>query len=274
MDSSLRDLLGARYGAAAPEGVLPLNPVLETLLAHRTLRSFDSRPLPEGLAETLVAAAQSAASSSNMQTWSVVVVRDPARRARLAELSANQGFAAKAPLFLAFIADTSRLRRMSERHGEPMEGLDYLELFMVACIDAGLAAQNATVAAESLGLGTCYIGALRNRPEEVAQELGLPPGAVALFGLCVGYADPQAPAPQIKPRLPQSTILHQERYNTAREQEAVESYDATLTAFSLSQGIGPQGWIRRMFTRLGTPAALQGRHRMKEVLRNLGFPLR
>jgi nitroreductase len=66
-------------------------------------------------------------------------------------------------------------------------------MFLMAAIDTALAAQNAVVAAESLGLGTVYIGALRNQPERVAQVLGLPHKSFAVFGLCVGHADPEQP---------------------------------------------------------------------------------
>lgn len=274
MDNALSALLRARYGAAAPEASTPSNAVLEALLSHRSVRAFLPGALPEDVLETLVAAGQSASTSSNLQAWSVVAVRDPARRARLADLSGQQGFVAQAPLFLCFIADTSRLRRLGERHGRTLEGLDYMEAFIVAAVDAALASQNIVTAAESLGLGTVYVGALRNRPEEVAAELGLPPGAMALFGLCVGQPDPAAPASQIKPRLPQAAVLHLERYDAAGEAAAVDDYDTTLSAFSAAQGIGPHGWTRRMLARVADAAALHGRDTMKATLRRMGFPLR
>jgi nitroreductase len=274
MDHSLSTLFQARYGTGAPEAAVPSNPVLEALLAHRSVRAFRPDALPEGMLETLVAAGQSAATSSNLQAWSVVAVQDPARRARLAELAGRQGFVAQAPLFLCFIADTSRLRRLGERHGKPLEGLDYLEAFIVASVDAALASQNMVVAAESMGLGTVYVGALRNKPEDVAAELALPPGAVALFGLSVGWPDPAAPAAQVKPRLPQATVLHRERYDAAGEAAAVQDYDATLAGFSAAQGIGAQGWTGRMLARVADAAALHGRDGMKATLRRMGFPLR
>ncbi|MEJ1976336.1 MAG: nitroreductase family protein [Acetobacteraceae bacterium] len=157
--------------------------MLDRLLAHRSVRAYRTDPLPPGTTEILVAAAQSAASSSNLQLWSVVAVEDPARKARLAAVAAGQKHITQAPLFLVWLADLSRAQRLAD---VPLDGLDYLETFMVGVVDAALAAQNATVAAESLGLGTVYIGALRNNPEAVAAELGLPPRAFAVFGMCVG----------------------------------------------------------------------------------------
>ena len=266
-------LLRARYGAADAPAHAALNPVIEALLAHRSVRHFRPDPLPEGTLETLVAAAQSAATSSNLQAWSVVAVEDPARRARLSELAAGQGFIARAPLFLCWLADLSRLERLGHAHGRELEGVEYLEAYMVALVDAALAAQNAAVAAESLGLGTVYVGALRNRPDAVAAELGLPRNCVAVFGLSVGHPDPARPG-AAKPRLPQSAVLHRERYASDGEAGAIARYDATLSAFAQGQGMAPAGWTGRALDRVGTKAALHGRDRMREVLTALGFGLR
>jgi nitroreductase len=104
------------------------------------------------------------------------------------------------PLYIAWVADLSRNERLSEAEKINFETLLWLETFMVACIDAALAAQNAVVAAQSLGLRTVYIGAMRNDPARVAELLGLPPRAFVVFGLCVGYADPTAKN-EVKPRL-------------------------------------------------------------------------
>lgn len=267
------DLLRARYGEDARHASVPTNDTLRTLLGHRSVRAFRPDPLPAGTLETLVAAAQSAATSSNLQAWSVVAVEDQGRRARLADLAAQQGFIRQAPLFMAWLADLSRLGRVGGARGEALEGTRYLEAFMVALVDAALAAQNAVVAAESLGLGCVYVGALRNHPEEVAAELGLPPDCMAVFGLSVGVADDARPA-AVKPRLPQSVVLHRERYATASEAREIERYDGTLAAFSAENGMGAEGWTARVLARVGTVAALRGRDRMRAALNAMGFGLR
>src|SRR5450759_2783390 len=161
-------LLQARYGTNAVPPAGKLNELLRCLLAHRTVRAYLPDALPPGTLETLVAAAQSAASSSNLQLWSVIAVEDAGRKARLSQVAGVQPHIEQAPLFLVWIADLSRADRVAAARGRTLEGCDYLEFFMVAAIDAGLAAQNAAVAAESLGLGTCYVGAMRNDPERVA----------------------------------------------------------------------------------------------------------
>lgn len=266
-------LLQARYGADAVPAAGQLNEVLRRLLTHRTVRAYLPDALPPGTLATLVAAAQSAPSSSNLQLWSVIAVEDAGRKARLAQVAGGQAHIEQAPLFLVWIADLSRADRVAAAHGRTLEGCDYLESFMVAAIDAGLAAQNAAVAAESMGLATCYVGALRNDPERVAAELGLPPRAMALFGMCVGRADPARPS-YIKPRLPQPMVTFRERYAPQAEMELVASYDERLAAFSRAHGMGDVNWTGRVFARMGSLKGLNGRERMRSMMKALGFELR
>ena len=266
--------LHGRYRGGAPgigDGA-PWSPVIDSLLQHRSVRAYLPDPLPPGTLEILAAAAQSAATSSNLQTWSVVAVEDPARKARLAALAHGQRHIEQAPLFLLWIADLSRAARLGKAHGKPLPTVDYLETFLVAVIDAALAAQNAAAAAESLGLGTVYIGAMRNHPVEAAAELGLPPGAVVAFGLCVGHPDPAAPA-AVKPRLPQAAVLHRERYDAAAEPGHVADYDGHLQAFQAEQAMKSQGWSDLVLNRMGSTDAMSGRHALRDKLHALGFTL-
>jgi nitroreductase len=274
--SGLVELLRARYGNAGsvPEGGLPLpDEVLESLLAHRSVRAYRPDPLPPGALELIIAAAQSAPTSSNLQAWSVVSVEEPARKSRLAGLCRNQSHIHEAPLFLVWIADLSRLRRAAGRSGSPASGLGHLETFLVAVIDATLAAQNAVVAAESLGLGTVCIGAIRNESVKVAAELALPAEAFPLFGLVVGHPDPARPAAEVKPRLPQSEVLHRETYSTASEEQAIAQYDSVLGAFQASQGLPATGWTRQAIQRIADASALGSRAHLAKAIAALGFKL-
>ncbi len=264
----------ARYGVeAAPLPAGPWNEVIASLLQHRSVRAYRPDAVPPGTLETLVATAQSAASSSNMQTWSVVAVHDPATKAALAQVAGGQKHIEQCPLFLVWVADLSRLERLGEATGRTLEGLPYLETFLVAALDAAIASQNAIVAAESMGLATVYIGALRNDMARVASLLGLPPGAAGVVGLCVGYADERDPA-MVKPRLPQSVVLHHERYGLQAEAEGVAAYDRALDAFSGTAERSQYSWTERVWSRMGRVTALAGRDRLREVLVGLGFPLR
>jgi nitroreductase len=271
--ANTHELLGQRYGQAAPSTAgAELTPVLETILSHRSVRGFLGDALPAGTLELLVAAAQSAASSSNLQVWSVVSVEDPQRKERVAHHAGNQAHIREAPLFLAWLADTSRIARIAERDGQPVDGLRFLDTFLMGAIDAALAAQNAVNAAESLGLGTVYIGALRNHPEAVAQELGLPKGVFPVFGLCVGKPDPSRPS-AIKPRLAQSAVLHREQYQERPLEHEVARYDDVLKAFYDAQRQAHPRWSEHTRERLRGAESLRGRDRLKQALHGFGFEL-
>ncbi|HRD77038.1 MAG TPA: nitroreductase family protein, partial [Hyphomicrobiaceae bacterium] len=274
-DAGKSSALEARYGREATPEAGPWNSVLDSLLAHRTVRGYKPDALPSGTLETLIAAAQSAATSSNLQTWSVVAVTDPAKKGTFAKIAGGQKHIEQCPLFLAFLADLSRLGRLSDAEGRNLElaGLPYLETFLVAAIDAALAAQNAVVAAESLGLATVYIGAMRNDPVRVAEELGLPPGAACVFGLCIGYALPTHTG-EVKPRLAQPVVLHRERYASSEDAANRAAYDRLLEDFSRRNEMSAYTWTERVLNRIGKVTALSGRDRLKEQLRRLGFPLR
>ncbi|MBR0682393.1 NADPH-dependent oxidoreductase [Roseomonas eburnea] len=264
--------LTARYGAGAEPKAGPWNDTIALLLSHRSVRGFRTDAPPDGTLETLVAAAQSAATSSNLQTWSVVSVNDPAVRREMATIAGNQKHIEQCPIFLVFLADVSRNARLAAAEGTELAGLPYLESFLVASIDAALAAQNAVVAAESLGLANVYIGALRNDVKRVAELLGLPPGVAPVFGLCVGYALPGREG-EVKPRLPQAAVLHHETYD-ADDAGHRAAYDPRLADFSRRNEMLGDTWTQRVISRLGTLGALRGRDRLKDALVALGFPLR
>jgi nitroreductase len=267
------DALALRYGADASPTLGPWNEHIGLLLSHRSIRGYRPDALPVGTLETLIAAAQSAATSSNLQTWSVIAVTDPDKKAALAKVAANQKHIEQCPLFLVWVADISRNQRLGAQEGVTLETMPYQETFLVAAIDAALAAQNATVAAESLGLSCVYIGALRNNPQEVARVVGLPSGAFGVFGMCVGYASATA-ANEVKPRLPQDVVLHHEVYGTTGEQTHRAAYDALIGVFSARNEMAANTWTHRVVGRMGKIAAMAGRDRLVATLHAMGFELK
>ncbi|THF61792.1 NADPH-dependent oxidoreductase [Pseudothauera nasutitermitis] len=267
--------LNARYGNDTLPAPAAWTPVIDHLLGHRSVRHYLPDAVSNEQLAAIVAAAQSAATSSNLQTWSVIAVRDAGTRAALAECAGGQAHVREAPLQLVWLADLARLAHIADRAGRPREGLEYLEMFVLAAIDAALAAQNALAAAESLGLAGCYIGGLRNQPERVAELLGLPPRVFAVFGMTLGSEDPARPA-AVKPRLPQEVVLHQERYRPVAEQQpGIDAYDAAMAAFYAAQGMNVHGtWGVHSVKRVADGQALTGRDRLAEALHALGFGLR
>jgi nitroreductase len=270
---SQAEALALRYGIGAAPAPGPWNNVIATLLSHRSVRGFLPNALPAGTLEILVAAAQSASTSSNLQTWSVIAVTDPDKKAALAKIASNQKHIEQCPLFLVWLADVSRNQRLGAEEGVTLETIPHFETYLVAAIDAALAAQNATVAAESLGLSMVYIGALRNNPIEVGRLLGLPPGAMGVFGMCVGYPLPTV-TNEVKPRLPQSAILFRDIYDTTGEGAKRAEYDARIAAFSRRHEMTQDTWTKRVMGRMGKISAMSGRDKLVSILNAMGFPLR
>jgi nitroreductase len=267
------EALARRYGADALPQAGPWNETIASMLDHRSVRGYKPDPVPPGTLETLMAAATSAATSSNMQWWSAIAVSDPAKKKVLAEIAGNQKHIEQCPLYICWVADMARNARISESERADFECMPWLETFMVACIDAALAAQNAVVAAESIGLQTVYIGAMRNDPERVHKLLELPPKAFVVFGLCVGYATEQA-AGEVKPRLPQSTVLHHDRYDASKEVAQRAIYDNEMSKFSARHELQAATWTQRVLNRLGPIKSMNGRERMRAALASLGFEIR
>jgi nitroreductase len=269
-----RQLIHERYRLDDGPALAGWNETLDVLLSHRSVRAYLPDPLPDGVLETLVAAAQSASSSSNLQAWSVISVEDPARKARLSAMAGGQKHILQAPLFLVWLADLARITAIAKEADGEVAGVSYLESFLVGAIDAALAAQNAVTALESLGLGAVYIGAIRNKPLEVAAELQTPPHVFPVFGMAVGYPDPSVDT-AIRPRLPQTAVLHRECYGWGEPQrDAVASYNQTFNAYQYERAMPVQNWTAQSIKRLKDAASLSGRDRLREMLNALGFELK
>jgi nitroreductase len=260
----------AKYGEDPPEEASEAAPGLTGFLRHRSIRRYSDRPVSEELVAGLVAAAQSAATSSNLQLWSVLSVQEPERREAIAHLCADQEQVRQAPWFLTFLADHRRLREAAERAGQVPDGLDYVEFFTMAVIDAALAAERMVCAAEAAGLGICYIGALRNDPEGVKRLLELPQGVFGVFGLCLGW--PEEPVRSaIKPRLRQDAVWFRERYP---QTVSTGEYDERMRSFYEQQGMkGEITWSMRSGRR-ADGRHMTGRDVLRGWLEKEGFNLR
>lgn len=261
-DESPSEAWSLRYGSPAPD-----LPDLQAFLNHRSVRQFADEPVPEPVVQGLVAAAQSAATSSNLQLWTAVSVQDPGRREKITQLCGNQMQVRTAPLFFAFLADVYRLKAAAAKVGESAAGLDYTEFYTMACIDAALAAERMVCAAEYLGYGICYIGGLRNDPEGVKQLLNLPEGVFGVFGLCIGRPS-ETNSAQIKPRLAQNAVWFQEQYDHEAD---TEEYDRRMSAFYESQQMkGDVVWSMRSGRRVDGNH-MTGRETQLEFVQRQGF---
>jgi len=251
-------------------------PTIEQIFRHASVRQYKPDPVSAEMVKTVVAAGQRSSTSSNLQTYSVVAITDEEKKSRIAELSGSQRHILQAPVFLAWCADLSRLDRVCGFRGY-QQVTSYVESFLVAAADAAIAMQTAALAAESMGLGMCYIGAIRNQPQEVIALLRLPRLVFPISGMTLGWP---AAEPFIRPRLPLEAVLHWESYDSSQEIDALEAYDRAMIEtgiyrgrqVAVPDGDGQEedyGWLEHSARRASSAV----RTDLRQVLRQQGFEL-
>lgn len=203
-----------------------MTPTIDLLCSHRSIRAFTERKITEQQRSAILAAAQSASSSSFLQCSSIVRISDPALREKMVTLSGGQPYVAEAAEFWVFCADFNRLLQIC-----PEAKLGLAEQLLLGCVDTAVMAQNAMIAAESLGFGCVYIGGIRNNISEVTRVLELPKFVLPLFGMCMGEP---AQEPDHKPRMPATMLVHEDRYRPLDEAELKE-YDQQLEDYYRSR---------------------------------------
>lgn len=173
-----------------------MTPTIELICGHRSIRHFTDEPISEAQREAIINSARATSSSSFLQCSSIIRITDKALREELVTLTGGQKHVAQAAEFWVFCADFNRHLQIC-----PDAQLGLAEQLLLGVVDTAMMAQNALIAAESLGLGGVYIGGLRNNIEAVTKLLKLPQHVLPLFGLCLGWP---ADNPDLKPRLPAS----------------------------------------------------------------------
>lgn len=241
-----------------------MNEVIETILNHRSIRNFEDKLLSEEQIQTIVESAQAASTSSFIQAYSIIGVTDKEKKKRLAEVVGNQPYVENNGHFFIFCADLYRHSLIGKLENKDVESsIESTEKFMVATIDAALAAQNAAIAAESMGLGICYIGGIRNNLDEVVKLLHTPDHVIPLFGLAVGYP---AKITGQKPRLPYKHVYHENTYEGNEETyiEELKEYNEIIQKYYLERTNGKRSdtWTEQM----GTMLERKSRMYMKEFV--------
>ncbi|HAN31012.1 MAG TPA: hypothetical protein DCQ06_05390 [Myxococcales bacterium] len=219
-----------------------MNEVVRHLRAHRSIRKYQDSPLTDEQIHAAVVAGQAASTSSAVQAYTLMQITDPSKLERLVELTGGQSKVAHCGAFFVVCGDMRRHELLCQRQGQPFEVS--LETFIVAVVDASLFAQNVCVAFESMGLGICYIGGLRNDLDEVDELLDLPTGVLPLYGLCVGEP---AERPSARPRLPAELIWCRDHYPTDDEVlSQIDAYDTQYQSYMEARGAAAVSWSMRM----------------------------
>ncbi|MEE9555315.1 MAG: NADPH-dependent oxidoreductase [candidate division Zixibacteria bacterium] len=206
--------------------------ILALLKSHRSIRKYKPEPIPDDLLENILTSARQAPTSSNIQAYSIIVVKDKEKKSKLAHYCGDQPYVASCPVFLAVCPDLYRLDQMCRMRNYQIND-NYIETFLLAVVDSTLVAQNILVASESSGLGVCMIGGIRNNPDDVCELLKLPDKVFPLMGICLGWPDQE---PMIKPRLPGPAVIHREEYNHSGFDRLIDEYDSTIKATGLYDG--------------------------------------
>ncbi len=182
---------------------------LQTLLEHRSIRKYSNKTIDKEILTSILTAATRGSNTGNMQVYSIVVTQDNAVKEALAPTHFNQKMVTEAPVLMTFCADFNRFNKWcNQRNATP--GYDNIQSFTWATIDAVIAAQNAAVAAESFGLGVCYLGTTTYNADKIIEILHLPKGVVPITTLTVGYAEE---IPDLTDRLPLEAVVHYEVYS-------------------------------------------------------------
>ncbi|MCS4270220.1 MULTISPECIES: nitroreductase NfsA [Raoultella] len=234
-----------------------MTPTIELLCSHRSIRHFTDAPVSDEQRAAIIASAQGASSSSFLQCTSIIRITDPRLREQLAEMSGGQQHVVQAAEFWLFCADFNRLLQIC-----PDAQLGLAEQLLLGAVDTAMLAQNALVAAESLGLGGVYIGGIRNSIEAVTELLNLPQHVLPLFGMCLGWP---ADNPDVKPRMPAAMLVHENGYQPV-DDEVLAQYDEQLAQYYLSRSSNARRdtWsdhIRRTIIKESRPFILDYLHK-------------
>ena len=277
-----------RFGGSVEDSKYPPNDFIQQVLGRSTVRGFTDQPLAPGQLELLVAAAQSASTSGMLQTWSVIALKDKESKARLINTpnakntigsvdSHNMIALNGCAVFLIWLADLHRVDNILQAHAvERNIDADLLlqttraEYHLKAIIDATIAAQTFSLAAESQGLGTMYCGAVRQLPaEHFIKNFNLPRLTFPIFGMAVGYPNKFVQAvKRPKPRLPTDIVLHHSSYKTFDNMDDISGYNEIHKTFNGSPALHNKDFVDRLVERM---AVAEDKRKVAQSLRQMGF---
>jgi len=245
-----------------------MNHVMELLKSHTSVRKFTNKLVDDQLLKEIIQASQYASTSNHIQAYTIIRVKDQAKRKTLAKLSGDQPYVEECPIFLVFCADLNRLGKACSIHHEVIESSS-TETFILATVDTALVAQNIMIAAESAGLGGVYIGGIRNNPQGVCDLLQIPHHVYPVFGMCLGYPEK---INATKPRLPLSLILKEDTYSTDGDENHLTEYDELISNYYKVRTNNERSntWTEGIATYLKN----KQRPHMKDFLHNKGFEMK
>ena len=207
---------------------MDINETIRTQLAHRTIREFKDQKIPSEVFELLMEVARRTATSTGMQACSIIRVTDAELKSRIAEVC-KQEYVARAPELLIFVVDQYRNNQIAKEKGCFVETARDMDRFFAAFTDACIMAQNVVIAAESMGLGTVYLGSILNDSEKICELLKLPELTFPVIGLGLGYPNQN---PQLKPRMEMRLRVFENAYTVFESYlDEIKEYDEEMRTY-------------------------------------------
>ena len=197
-----------------------MSDIKEQIIHHRSIRKYKPEPISDDTLRQILEAGIAASNTGNMQVYSMIVTKDEDLRKQLWEAHFRQNMVLEAPVHITFCADVNRFSKWCRaRQAEP--AYENLLWFCNAAVDATLASQNVTLAAESFGLGVCYLGTAIYNAGRIIDILKLPKGVIPVTAIAMGYPDEQPP---LTGRLPLEAVVHNGTYRDFTDEEINRLY--------------------------------------------------
>jgi nitroreductase len=194
---------------------------MELLKSHRTVRKYKTIDIPDDVLNDILECGIRSSNTGNMQLYSIIVTRNDGKKAELAPLHFNQSMVKEAPLLLTICFDVNRFKAWCSVNDANVDFSGLLWL-LNGTIDSSILAQNICVAAESYGLGICYLGTTLYNAPEISNVLRLPTGVIPITTLTIGYPEV---VPELSDRLSLDSVVHFEEYKSYSSDAIKEMYN-------------------------------------------------
>jgi len=202
----------------------------EVMMNRRSVRNFKDQPIPQETINQLLDAANNAPSGGNIQPVSIILIQEKENRTILSEMVGNQPWVKNAPLSMIFCLDFNRVKRWAALNGTEFKGEQALAHFLISYADVICAAQSVVLLAESLGLGSVYIGTIQSCMDEAREQFSIPKFVLPMMVLSLGY--PKS-IPRTIPKLQPEVIVHREQYQSLSDDEIQQAFHQKYGNFNI-----------------------------------------
>lgn len=221
--------------------------MIKEIFEHRSIRKYKQDAIPAYILQKILEAGIRASNTGNMQMYSIIVTSDPDIKKQLAPCHFNQPMVTQAPVIMTFCVDIGRFSKWC-RLNDAEPAYDNFLWFMNGTIDGVLASQNIALAAQSEGLGICYLGTTTYTATKISEILELPEGVIPVTAMVMGYPES---VPPLTDRLPLEAVVHYERYHDYTDSEIRELWAEREASEETSRLLKENGLpnLAQIFTR-------------------------